>query len=177
MVARFATVARRRRVAGPLMRCSGLSLACLLLAGCGGDDAWHAETQPVQGKITINGQPPAGAVVTLYPTGAEFDVRESKPWGVVGPDGIYQLRTYEKGDGAPRGEYDVTIVWRENPSIPGSPDMLSGAYDEPTESQWSVTIEEDQTELPPIEVTGAKVAENPRRQMQRPSPFEEPEVQ
>ena len=150
-----------------------VALLSMLAAGCGSDDAWHAETVPVQGKIRINGQVPEGAFVTLHPTGEAVDVRESKPWGVVGDDGIYELRTYDKGDGAPLGEYRATVVWRENPSIPGSPDMLAGAYDDPQESQWTFTIEQGQTELPPLEITGAKVSESQPSRRRKPAPFEE----
>ena len=138
-----------------------LSLAAL---GCSNDEQWHAATQPVQGEISINGEIPSGAIVTLYPASEAVDIRESKPWGVVGDDGTYKLRTYNKGDGAPLGEYDVTFVWRENPSVPGSPDLLAGAYDEPAESQWKFTVESGQTQLPPIELTGAKVSKVQRRQ-------------
>ena len=151
-----------------------IAVLCLLTVGCGGDDAWHAETQPVQGEISVNGMPPLGAFVTLHPTGEAFDIRESKPWGVVGADGTYVLRTYEKGDGAPVGEYVATVEWREDPSVPGSPDLLAGAYTDPAKSDWKVTIEEGQTALPRIEITGAKVAGPQKRRSGRPSPFDVP---
>ena len=132
------------------------SAACTLFQGCGGED-WHAETYPAQGRITINGEPASGAVVELRSTGEKPDVRNSRPWAVVEEDGAYTLSTYEKGDGAPPGEYAVTVRWPPDVSQPSLADRLGGAYATPEQSQWRVTIAEGDNQLPPIEITGAKV--------------------
>ena len=147
------------------------ALVCLTAIGCGGAD-WQAETQPVKGTITINGEHPEGAIVTLHPTADAVDVRKSKPWGLVEPDGSYTLRTYDKGDGAPLGDYRVTVAWLDNPNVPNSIDLLGGAYADPDQSQWTFTIEKGRTELPPIEIAGARVIESPQRMRRKPSPFE-----
>ena len=144
---------------------------CLTAIGCGGAD-WHAETQPVKGTITINGENPEGAIVTLHPTADAVDVRKSKPWGLVGADGSYTIRTYDKGDGAPIGEYRATVAWLDDPTVPNSVDLLAGAYADPDQSQWTFTIEEGQAELPPIEIVGAKVIKSPKRVRRKPSPFD-----
>ncbi len=34
-----------------------------------------------------------------------------RPHGRVGPDGRFTLTTYQPGDGAPTGKYNVTVVW------------------------------------------------------------------
>jgi len=129
----------------------------LLLQGCRGED-WQASTYPAQGRITINGKPPEGAVVELHSRGEEKpDVRNSRPWGIVQSDGTYSLSTYEKSDGAPPGEYAVTIRWPPDVSQPSFADRLGGAYSTTRKSKWSVTIEEGENELPPIEITGARV--------------------
>ncbi|TWU16943.1 hypothetical protein [Allorhodopirellula heiligendammensis] len=155
-----------------------LSLACLCVfsVGCGNHEHWHVDTSPVHGTVRINGEIPKGAQVTFYPTGGAVDVRESKPWGMVDETGTYELRTYEKGDGSPAGEYRATIIWRENPSVLGSPDQLGGAFEAPSDSEWIFTIDEDVTELPPIEITDAKIIKPTTRSRSRnPSPFDEPE--
>lgn len=152
-----------------------VALLCLSAAGCGNSEHWHTETNPIQGSIRINGQIPQGALVTLYPTGDAVDVRESKPWGIVDETGVYQLRTYAKGDGAPEGEFRATVVWREDPSVQGSPDQLGGAFEDPTQSQWTFTIDPEQQELPPIEITDAKLSKpKSNRRTSVPSPFEDP---
>lgn len=149
-------------------RCMLLGLVAI---GCGGGD-WRAETQPASGSITINGKKPEGAIVRFHPTKEAIDVRESKPWGLVGSDGTYRLRTYEKGDGAPVGTYHVTVEWLDNPHVPGAVDLLGGAYADPDRSKTKITIKEGQTELPPIEITGARVMMNPARKRRQATPFD-----
>lgn len=134
-----------------------LAAACLpLCAGCGED--WQAETYPAHGRIAINGEPPAGAIVELRSVHAQPDVRDSRPWGVVDAEGRFVLSTYEAGDGAPRGEYKVIIRWPPDVTQPSLADRLGGAYATSDKSQWSVSIEEGENELPSIDITGAKVA-------------------
>jgi len=129
--------------------------------GCGED--WQAETHPVTGKVTVNGKAPEGAVVTLYPVGEKVDKRNSKPWGIVDGDGVFDLQTYEKADGAPVGEYVVTIKWPwdVNDMSQAMTDRLGKAYSNPDKSKWPVTIEEGENILDPIEITGAKVEMKP----------------
>lgn len=144
-----------------LTRLNGIRLGMLALAtslacaGCGED--WQAETYPAYGTITINGEPPVGALIQLHSTGDAKDKRDSLPWGLVQEDGSYTLSTYEMGDGAPTGEYAVTIRWSPNVNTPTLADRLNNAYDNPAKSEWKVTITDDENELPPIEITGAKV--------------------
>ncbi len=138
------------------MRIGMLALATTLAcAGCGED--WQADTYPAQGSITINGEPPVGALIQLHSTGEAKDKRDSLPWGLVQEDGTYTLSTYEMGDGAPTGEYAVTIRWSPNVNTPSLADRLNNAYNNPDKSQWKVAITDDDNELPPIEITGAKV--------------------
>ena len=126
------------------------------LAGCGDED-WQAQTYPARGTITINGAPPAGAVVELHSTGEQPDVRNSRPWAVVQEDGSYSLSTYEKEDGAPVGTYKVVVRWPPDVTQPSLADRLSGAYSTGARSKWTVTVSEGENDLPPVEITGAKV--------------------
>ncbi|QDT14084.1 hypothetical protein [Alienimonas californiensis] len=138
-------------------------VAALGLVGCSGREDWQVETQPVRGAVLINGEVPENAVLTLYPQGGPIDVRKSKPWGKVDADGTFVLQTYEQGDGAPPGTYDVTLVWRKDPSVLGSPDQLGGAYDEVRESQWTVAVEAGREELDPLRIDGVKIVTKPGR--------------
>lgn len=152
------------RFASRLVLALAGSFVCV---GCGGED-WQAETHPASGRITINGEAPVGAVVELHSTGEKPDVRNSRPWGIVQEDGSYTLTTYERGDGAPSGEYAVIIKWPPDVSQPSLADRLNGAYANPERSPWTVTINDGENKLTPIEITGAKVlskeqARPPRR--------------
>jgi hypothetical protein len=130
-----------------------LSLICL---GCGGED-WQAATYPAAGQISINGQPPAGAVVELHSVGEKPDARNSRPWGIVQDDGTFTLSTYERGDGAPLGDYALTVRWPPDVSQPSLADRLGGAYTRAEGSPWRVTISEGSNELQKIEITNAKI--------------------
>lgn len=141
-----------------------LSLAMFIAAlcvGCGDD--WRSETQPVTGKLTVNGEPPEGAVVTFHPTGEKVDKRNSTPWGVIDAQGVFHLQTYATGDGAPVGEYVVTVKWPWDVNDMGlaMTDRLGKAYARPEKSQWRITIEEGENILDPIEIAGAKVDMTP----------------
>lgn len=143
-------------VARRLLLCLSLcaSAAC---AGCGDD--WQADTYPARGRLTINGQPATGAVVTLHPLGEPVDVRRSNPWAVVQPDGAFALSTYQQGDGAPEGEYSVTVKWPADVTniAAAMSDRLGGAYAAPQQSPWKVSVSPGENELPPLEIAGAKV--------------------
>ncbi|EAQ78983.1 hypothetical protein [Blastopirellula marina] len=131
--------------------------ACGLTFGCGKREHWMTDTYPASGVVTVNGEKAEGAIVMLFPTSSPVDLRNSKPWGVVGVDGVYQLGTYEQRDGAPSGEYDVTLVW----STGLTPDRLKGAYSNPSRAVMQVTINSETNELPPIELSGVSVLAKP----------------
>jgi len=142
-----------------------ISMIGLLLGaagfGCGGD--WKAETHPVSGRVIINGKAPQGAVVTLHAVGEKVDKRNSRPWGIVQDDGTFTLSTYERGDGAPAGEYDVTIKWPEDVTdlSKAMTDRLGGRYSQPEQSQWRVTVQEGNNVLKPIMLKNVKVDMSP----------------
>lgn len=133
-----------------------LLLGVTTVVGCGDED-WHAATHPARGQITINGKPPSGAVVELRSTGEQPDVRNSRPWAVVGDDGSFAFSTYETGDGAPVGDYKLVVRWPPDVNQPSLVDRLGGAFATPDRSPWTVNISEGENELPPIAITEAKV--------------------
>jgi hypothetical protein len=68
---------------------------------------------PVKGKVMIDGQPMSGATVLFYPT-QDFPKGSAQqhPRAVVEEDGTFQVSTYGSNDGAPAGEYTVTVSWK-----------------------------------------------------------------
>ncbi len=71
-------------------------------------------THPVSGKVLFEGAPPAGALVVFYaPSGKDAKKFAYAADGRVEPDGSFTLSSYNPFDGAPEGEYRVTVVWRE----------------------------------------------------------------
>lgn len=73
--------------------------------GCSGADEGRQEVYPVKGKVTVSGAPIAGAAVSFAPKG-------DQPVAVGRTDdkGVYELTTYEYGDGAAAGEYEVLVT-------------------------------------------------------------------
>jgi hypothetical protein len=137
------------------------SAALLLLVvatfGCHKDSPQFESrsTFPVDGQVLIRGKPEAGVQVFFH---AADPMQRGKPRGVTDAAGRFQLRTYHDGDGAPAGEYTVTLYWPEpyNPNLPVAdqmpPDRLGERFMKATGSAFRATVNEAPTTLPPIEV-------------------------
>ncbi|MBL4884718.1 MAG: hypothetical protein JKY95_09320, partial [Planctomycetaceae bacterium] len=86
-------------------------LMCGLTIGCGGaGDDGKLGLVSAKGKVTLDGAAHGPATLTLTPTG-QTPGQDPRPivGGVVEADGSYALATYDTGDGAPPGDYDVTL--------------------------------------------------------------------
>lgn len=108
-----------------------LLLPLALAAGCA--DSGRTATIPVEGTLLVDGRPVANAHIAFHSVGG---VQVNCPVGVTGPDGAFRLTTYAAGDGAPEGEYVVTVLWLAD-SMPADPcecpdltihDRLHGRY-------------------------------------------------
>jgi hypothetical protein len=109
-----------------LVLCLALASLALLLPSCG---KRRKVVYPVHGKIVDSEDKPAvGATIIFHPVDSS-DADAVKPIGNAEEDGSFTLTTYEKGDGAPEGEYVATVEWRtkgEGIGAPQGPDKLGG---------------------------------------------------
>ena len=80
----------------------------VLFWGCAGEGPL---CYPVRGQVTLDGKPLAEAMVVLHPLTGSV-VGGQKPIGFTDQDGRFVLTTYQSGDGAPPGEYAVTVEYR-----------------------------------------------------------------
>ncbi len=88
------------------------ALAVLVTMGCHKADADRVPVVPVAGAVVFDGKPTPGALVVFHP--AQGDQSPTPPaQGTVRDDGTFELTTYTANDGAPPGEYKVTIEWRQ----------------------------------------------------------------
>ena len=84
-----------------------LLIAPLCFAGC---DAGGIKTVPVTGRVTYNGNPVTEGMVTFMPASSPAGSIYRPATSQLQPDGSYNLRTFEPGDGVIPGEYAVAIV-------------------------------------------------------------------
>jgi len=121
---------------------SVLALAILALAGCSGESN-RIPVHPVQGAIEFRGQPAAGALVSLHLQEGE-DTSVPSPRATVGPDGKFNLTTYESADGAPAGDYVLTVQWykpmKQGNDTVGGPNVLPAKYANAQTSDVRVTV-------------------------------------
>jgi len=132
-----------------------LSLAVMALAmtACGKDSA-RKPTYPVTGKVVLpGGKSVEHATVVLHPVD-DADPEAVKPRGKVGKDGTFALTTYESADGAPAGEYRVTVeLWlASGKGDDGPTSRLPAKYARPETSGLTATIDSAPTSLKPIEL-------------------------
>jgi len=104
--------------------CFGTLAAMLVLAGSGcGSGA--PKLHKVNGKVTLDGQPLAGAEVTFEPL--DYSTGMLGAHGKTGTDGTYTLTTTTTGDGAMAGGYKVIIT--KGPEVGGGlekPESIDG---------------------------------------------------
>lgn len=130
-----------------------------VLCGCGGRPEYmETDVFPASGQLTVDGTPAYGAMVLFHPVSDVGMTKGNKPFSRVGEDGRFQVTTYNTADGAPAGEYRVTVVWPEDPNARGpSPDRLRGRYSQPETSELRAQIAGPETVLPAWELkTGSR---------------------
>jgi hypothetical protein len=117
---------------------------------------------PAQGKVDVLGEVPAGAFLVFHPVGPTPVAKTPgsqeplKPSAQVKEDGSFALSTYESGDGAPAGDYAVTVEWyrliREGNDAKAGPNVVPARYARPETTPLKVTITEGAAQLPPLSV-------------------------
>jgi len=78
-----------------------------------------------------------------------------RPVAHANEGGFFDLTTYEEGDGAPAGQYAVTVEWRrparaEDNAPPAN--QLPARYSRPDSTPLHVRIDAGTNELPPLEL-------------------------
>jgi hypothetical protein len=129
---------------------------CLLLSGCGRRHGPRPATHPVDGKLSVAGTPAVGARVTLYPVASKEKYVE-RPRATVEADGSYHLTTFNTRDGAPEGEFALSVVWpgprlKNQAEDEEGPDRLLGRYADPKRPAARVRIEAQTRSLEPIDL-------------------------
>lgn len=141
-------LSNKLRAAAPLLGAAALTL---ILTGCG-DGLPRPYT--CKGVLRINGQPAKDARVILYYTGS-WGEKTILPMAWTEDDGSFVLSTYKFGDGAPAGDYEVTVSWPHyrNPRGEDGADRLQKRFADPKTSGLRVHVEpHDDAVLAPLEI-------------------------
>jgi hypothetical protein len=128
------------------------TLGLVFVLGCGSADRARLPVYPTSGRLSVGGKPVQGVSVVLNPIEGSPAARKGlSPSATSDESGGFVISTYAQDDGAPAGEYKVTLQWmRTESSTPNGPpagfsaprDKFEGRFRNPTVSTWSTKIEE-----------------------------------
>ncbi len=146
----------------PIPRSRSIEFALLgvtVLAGCERAAKPTLPVFPVQGRVLVDGQPPVRAEIRMRPKTPLKDPlkRSVEPHAFVQEDGSFRVSTYADKDGAPVGEYALTIVWPEITEEGGEDvigeDRLRGRFSDPQSPIAQIEVDEFDNHIPDIELT------------------------
>ena len=126
----------------------------LLLPGCGGKTG--PKCHPVAGKVVYQNQPLAEVMVVFHPMSTPSE-KFPQPIGTTTADGRFAMTTFQSGDGAPEGEYAVTIELREPRQIGEEVvrdglNLLPPKYANPKETPLRHKVIPGKNEVPEIKI-------------------------
>ena len=109
---------------------------------------------PVRGQVFYKGKPLADAVVVLHPRSGNVEGNH-KPVARTTATGSFSVTTSQPGDGAPPGEYGITIELRAPQTIGeevvrNGPNLLPAKYALPASSGLMCVVEQGENEIPAI---------------------------
>lgn len=111
---------------------------------------------PVSGRIAFKGQPVAEAMVVLHRVGGDVEGHH-KPIAYTRADGAFQLTTIKRNDGAPPGDYIITVELRTpktvgEEAVRSGPNLLPAQYSKPESSNLKYSVVAGDNQIPTIEV-------------------------
>ncbi|MGI8979797.1 MAG: hypothetical protein ACR2FY_11285 [Pirellulaceae bacterium] len=134
--------------------CLSVSLSFLFLAGCGGKTG--PRCHPVEGRVLYQNQPLAEAMVVFHPLIPPSE-KVPQPIGNTDAAGRFEMTTLKSGDGAPAGEYAITIELREPRQIGeevvrDGPNLLPPKYASPRDTPLRYKVVPGKNEVPEIKL-------------------------
>jgi hypothetical protein len=144
------------RPAPSLRRLLSMLVVLTLAALCPACSSGRKPVHPARGQVLVKGRPATRAQITFHPVD-ETGPAIVRPVGSVDDKGNFTLTSYKEGDGAPEGEYRVTVQWflATRTGHPGGDDTvavnyLPERYGRADTSGLRVTINKGDNELPPF---------------------------
>jgi hypothetical protein len=128
----------------------GVSLTALGVSACGGSS--RKPTFPVTGKLLWDGKPIPNASVVFHPV-KEDTPEPLRPRGKTKEDGSFTLTTYDTDDGAPAGEYRLSVeLWLGGRPDEGPSNRLPPQLGNPETSRLTATVAASPNDLKPIDL-------------------------
>ena len=126
----------------------------LAFTSCGGKKP--KPLYPTSGKLLINGQP-VGNVTVFLTVENPADAEETRSFATTELDGTFKLTTRALNDGAPAGDYVVTLIYEplDSPLMrqKGKPPSFDKKYSDPKTSPLRAKITaQPQNTLDPFDV-------------------------
>jgi hypothetical protein len=137
---------------------------CMVILGCGEDPSFKTTVPvfPASGKILHLGKPPAGVILIFHCT----DVNQKiKAQARTDDDGKFVATTFKTADGAPEGDYIITLVVPSNESDSAredaaterqfrkeGPPLFPSKYQNPATSPLKVKVIKNQPDLGILEI-------------------------
>jgi hypothetical protein len=131
---------------------SGCAMLLLVCTSCNKDG--RIPVYPVEGQVLFQGKPTPNAMISLHPL-QKHEPDNVHPLGYADQEGKFSLTTYETNDGAPAGDYEVSIIWfkQVEERTAEQPNLLPAKYADPKTSGLRVTVKEGTNTLKPFELT------------------------
>ena len=129
----------------------GWLLGCLIL-GCGGDSSYTPTVQvfPAKGKLEYQGKPLAGVTLIFNPVDEK---QKLKPQATTDAEGNFVATTFSTGDGAPEGEFLITLVVRSNESDSAREDAEGNGRAKPAKTKFPVKFQNPTTSTLKVKVS------------------------
>lgn len=113
---------------------------------------------PVKGRILYDRKPLADAMVLFHPLDPDPEaVGLPKPLGYTDQDGEFELTTLKSRDGAPPGEYAITVELREltqngDEMVRDGKNLLPDRYRNPGTSKLRYEVVAGDNDVPTLEL-------------------------
>jgi hypothetical protein len=118
---------------------------------------------PVRGQVLLDGKPLAGVQVAFHPVAAPGP-DDGRPYARTDANGRFAVSTYGTGDGAPPGEYKISLHDLQNsggndevrgdeaPPKARKPSRIAAPYANPDTSGLRIRVSEGPNELEPFQL-------------------------
>lgn len=132
----------------------GLFLSMIVGAGCSNESG--PACFPVRGRVLYDSKPLAEAMIVFHPLDGEIP-DTPRPLAYTDKDGEFELTTMNPRDGAPAGDYAITVEWRDlradgDEMVRDGPNLLPDRYGDPKRSGLQFTVVEGENEVAPLEL-------------------------